>query len=230
MPNAPPSSREVSFTAEPTPAFESGTEVMIRPVAGATVMATPAPSNATAAANNGYARVGRQRGQHAEPSGDDGEPERHHAGGAKALRERGAAWRDRDQRDCGRQCGEARLERGVPAGELEVLRHEEEEAEHHEERGRDDAGAGAEATVAEQGQRQHRVVTSPLPGDEGSECNAGDDERGKHTPTRPSVLRTLDDGEDQRAHADERQEGTDRVERRLRVVARVRSERDRRRR
>jgi hypothetical protein len=43
----------VSFTADPTPALESGTEVMISPVAGATVMATPAPSSTSAPAMTG---------------------------------------------------------------------------------------------------------------------------------------------------------------------------------
>ncbi len=49
MPSAPPSSRVVSFTAEPTPAFDSGTDVMISLVAGAAVMLIPAPSRPNAA-------------------------------------------------------------------------------------------------------------------------------------------------------------------------------------
>jgi len=54
MPSAPPSSRVVSFTADPTPAFESGTEVKIRPVAGAVVRAIPAPSTRNATAMTRY--------------------------------------------------------------------------------------------------------------------------------------------------------------------------------
>ena len=40
-PSAPPSSRVVSFHAEPTPAFLSGSEVIIEAVAGAMVEAIP---------------------------------------------------------------------------------------------------------------------------------------------------------------------------------------------
>ena len=54
MPRAPPSSRVVSFTADPTPAFDRGTDDMISPVAGAAVMPMPAPSTANAAATTRY--------------------------------------------------------------------------------------------------------------------------------------------------------------------------------
>ena len=54
MPSAPPSSRVVSFTAEPTPAFESGTALMISPVAGAAVMPMPAPEDGEGDREHGY--------------------------------------------------------------------------------------------------------------------------------------------------------------------------------
>ena len=43
-PRAPPSSRVVSFMAEPTPALPSGTDDMIRVVSGVMVVAMPAAS------------------------------------------------------------------------------------------------------------------------------------------------------------------------------------------
>ena len=54
MPSAPPSSRVVSFTAEPTPAFDNGTDDMISLVAGAAVMPMPAPRMAKATAMTTY--------------------------------------------------------------------------------------------------------------------------------------------------------------------------------
>ena len=45
MPSAPPSSRVVSLTAEPTPALLSGTDDMIAPVAGGIVSAMPPASS-----------------------------------------------------------------------------------------------------------------------------------------------------------------------------------------
>ena len=43
-PNAPPTCRVVSFTAEPTPAFARGSEPMIESVAGAITLPMPRPS------------------------------------------------------------------------------------------------------------------------------------------------------------------------------------------
>ena len=43
MPRAPPTSRVVSLTAEPTPALDSGTDEMMALVAGAVVQAMPTP-------------------------------------------------------------------------------------------------------------------------------------------------------------------------------------------
>ena len=50
MPSAPPSSRVVSFTADPTPAFVSGTALMISLVAGAAVRLMPVPRAAKVSA------------------------------------------------------------------------------------------------------------------------------------------------------------------------------------
>ena len=46
-PRAPPSSRVVSFMAEPTPALPSGTDTMMRVVSGVIVSAMPAASGST---------------------------------------------------------------------------------------------------------------------------------------------------------------------------------------
>jgi hypothetical protein len=45
MPNAPPSSRSRSLTAEPTPALCGGREAMMAPVAGGMVSPMPTPSS-----------------------------------------------------------------------------------------------------------------------------------------------------------------------------------------
>ena len=59
--------------------------------------------------------------------------------GAEAGGEHRAAGRHGDEHDRQRQQREAGLERRVAATELQVLRGQEEEAEHHEERDGDDA-------------------------------------------------------------------------------------------
>ncbi len=51
-PSAPPSSRVVSFTAEPTPALCSGSDRMIAPVDGAVVRPMPNACTTTASANH----------------------------------------------------------------------------------------------------------------------------------------------------------------------------------
>ena len=51
-PSAPPSSRVVSFTAEPTPALCNGSDCMIAPVDGAVVMPMPSASTTSRAANH----------------------------------------------------------------------------------------------------------------------------------------------------------------------------------
>ena len=51
-PSAPPSSRVVSFTAEPTPALCSGSDRMIAPVDGAVVMPMPSACTTTPSANH----------------------------------------------------------------------------------------------------------------------------------------------------------------------------------
>ena len=51
MPRAPPTSRVVSLTAEPTPALAGGTALMMLPVAGAAVRLMPAPNRTRARAS-----------------------------------------------------------------------------------------------------------------------------------------------------------------------------------
>src|SRR5712691_72124 len=52
-PNAPPSSRVVSLTAEPTPALFSGSETMMAPVEGAVTMPMPAAVTTSDSASSG---------------------------------------------------------------------------------------------------------------------------------------------------------------------------------
>ena len=54
MPSAPPTSRVVSFMAEPTPALASGTALMMLPVAGAAVIAIPEARSTRATARTTY--------------------------------------------------------------------------------------------------------------------------------------------------------------------------------
>ena len=111
MPSAPPSSRVVSFMAEPTPAFESGTALMISPVAGAAVMPMPAPSTAKATASAKYDVLGVSEAQDDEAAGDDHEAGCHHACGAEAGGEHRASGRHGDEGDRKRQQREAGLQR-----------------------------------------------------------------------------------------------------------------------
>ena len=80
----------VSFTAEPTPAFESGTALMISPVAGAAVRLMPAPSTANAAASTTYGVPGVSRLSDDEAACDDRESGCHHA---SRRRSAPRAWR-----------------------------------------------------------------------------------------------------------------------------------------
>ena len=52
-PSAPPTCRVVSFIAEPTPAFASGSEPMIDSVAGAIAVPMPRPRSMSASTTSG---------------------------------------------------------------------------------------------------------------------------------------------------------------------------------
>ena len=58
-PSAPPTWRVVSFIAEPTPAFASGSEPMIDSVAGVIASDMPVPRTMIASSTWGYADVDR---------------------------------------------------------------------------------------------------------------------------------------------------------------------------
>ena len=66
MPIAPPTSRVVSLTAEPTPALSWGREETIDSVDGGMSSAMPAPRQTKAAASFGIGRVDLQLGQQQE--------------------------------------------------------------------------------------------------------------------------------------------------------------------
>ena len=69
MPNAPPTSRTVSFTAEPTPARDAGTDDMTASVAGATIMPMPTPSRISALTMCGkYDESGANRPASSKPA------------------------------------------------------------------------------------------------------------------------------------------------------------------
>ena len=68
MPSAPPSSRDVSLTAEPTPARLSGTDDMIAPVAGAAVMPIDPPSTINPARISQYDESGSRSENRMKPT------------------------------------------------------------------------------------------------------------------------------------------------------------------
>ena len=113
---------------------------------------------------------------------------------------------ERHHHDGHRQLEQAGLERRVAEHQLEVLRHEEERAEHGEEDQRHAAGRHAEAAVAEEAQVEHRVRGVQLPDHEQAEGDDGEAEGGERRGARPAVERAFDDPVDERAEADDRQE------------------------
>src|SRR3954447_26953643 len=68
MPRAPPTSRVVSLTADPTPALAWGTALMMLPVAGAAVRLMPAPRRTRATTSIRYGEEGRTKARTAKPA------------------------------------------------------------------------------------------------------------------------------------------------------------------
>ena len=223
MPRAPPSSRVVSLTAEPTPALDSGH--------GAHDPAGRRRGDHRHAGRKQHhgddehevRRVDADHGHQRHADADDAEPVGDRLAAADARGDRRAARRDDHEGGGERQRGEPGLERRVPTGELQVEGEEEEEAEHHEERRRDHAAADAEAAVLEVGHRQHRMRSDPLPAHERNAEHGGGDEGDDDDRIGPAAFRPLDDPEEQRAEADEMTPAPARVERRRRVVTRARA-------
>ncbi len=79
--------RTVSFMAEPTPAWASGSELMIDSVAGAMVAPMPKPSRTSAAASDEYPVAASDAGHEDHRGRDDRQAAGHHEAGAEALRE-----------------------------------------------------------------------------------------------------------------------------------------------
>ncbi len=105
-------------------------------------------------------------------AGHGHEPGRHHQLGARPHGE----LRSRDRSDSDRQRDGQQVhaggQRSVTADELEVLRHQEDEAEQREERNRDGAASRTEPHVTEEPDVQHRVRRALLPADKGGEKNS----------------------------------------------------------
>ena len=96
-----------------------------------------------------------------------------------------------------RQLEQPRGERRVAEHELEVLRDQEERAEHREEHEGHAAGGHAEPPIAEQAQVEHRVVGVQLPPAEEREHDGRQQERGERGGAEPAVHRALDDPVDE---------------------------------
>ena len=222
-PSAPPTWRVVSFTAEPTPAFASGSEPMIDSVAGAIVR--PMPSAQDQQRDHDVPVARRRRvsvRQHHRPDGDDRQARRRPGPWCRSARRAGRDRRDDHQRRARRRDADPGLERRVAEHELQVLRQEEHRAEQGEEHERDRRARGGEARVLEERDVEHRVVGVELPA---TNAHQHDDRRSRATPgsaSRPAVRRRLDDRRRAGDEADDRQHRADRVERARRRVLRVR--------
>ena len=164
MPSAPPSSRVVSFTAEPTPAFESGTVLMISPVAGAAVMPMPAPRTAKADREHDVRRGRSEQAQDEEAAGDDHESGRHHTSGAEARGEHRAVGATRATNTIGSGSSARPASSGeYAAAELQVLRGRGRRSRTSRRMRRSRRAADAEPPIAEERERQHRMFVSGAP-------------------------------------------------------------------
>ncbi|MEZ5137592.1 MAG: hypothetical protein R2711_02070 [Acidimicrobiales bacterium] len=111
-----------------------------------------------------------------------------------------------------RQLEQAGLQRRVPEDQLEVLGHEEERAEHGEERQGHAARGDAEAAVAEQTEVEHRVASPVLPHGEQHEGDRGQGERAERLARGPALVGALDDRVHERHEPDDAEQGAQEVE------------------
>ena len=140
-----------------------------------------------------------ERGHGDEPGGDD-------QLGPDSHRQLGADDRPDTDRQGHRQQVDTGRERPVaPDGQLEVLGHEEDEAEQREERNRDRHARRAEPHVAEEPDVEHRSADPAFPRHERGEQHAGAGEPDDAPGAAPAGRRRLDDGEDQEGHGQGRQ-------------------------
>ena len=165
-PSAPPNSRTVSLTAEPTPARAGGSVAMIISVAGGIAMPAPRPNSSSPMPVGTYEPPSTNAACTATPAGGD-----QRAGGdgdasAVHLGEVSAGSGAEQHPDRGRNEGEAGCQRRVLEDELQVLGLQEHGAGHGEEEQRERDASGGEAAVAEQRHVEHRVVAAHLPADE----------------------------------------------------------------
>ena len=133
-----------------------------------------------------------------------------------------AARRDDEHRERHRQQAHAGLQCRVAHDELQVLREQEDRAEHREEQQHDAQLAAVKRgflknDVSSIGLVQYDSQIANAPSTMIAIPNAQQDRR-----RRPAVVGSLDDGVHQRDETDDRQQRTDRVERGLRRVPRRR--------
>ncbi len=160
-----------------------------------------------------------ERGHRDEPDGDD-------ELGPGPHGELGPRYRSGAHRQRHREQANAGGERAVAPDELEVLGHQEDEAEQGEERHRDRAAGRAEPQVAEEPHIEHRVRGTPLAHDERGEQDSRGGKAGQAARRCPPVGRRLDDGEDQQGHGCRRQHQAGEVRSgRVRVLRRGNGER-----
>ena len=162
-PSAPPTSRVVSLTAEPTPALSRGSEPMIDSVAGATASPMPPPISSIAMAMRPYPLVTVDVDATTRPAAKSSMPvttTRLVPSRSTSFDDDGASDHHRDRE---RQRAHTGLERRVAEHELQVLRREEDEPEQGEEHERDGGARGGEARVLEEAHLEHRLRDPPLP-------------------------------------------------------------------
>ena len=177
-PSAPPTSRVVSLTAEPTPAFSGGNEPMIESVAGAIARPMPTPRMSSTSGDQSVARRRRHVREEPHRERDEHEAARDDELRADTRDEQRAQRRGDDERERNRQQPHTRRQRVVAEHELQVLRQEEQRAEHREEHERDRGRRRREARVLEERHVEHRMVRMRLPRDERAEQHRADHERG----------------------------------------------------
>ena len=152
-PNAPPTWRVVSFIAEPTPALARGSEPMIDSVAGAIVRPMPiAMITMRQATSPQYEMfVGGQRREQREPdAGDASGPRRRRRLVPNRSTMRALLGATTSIVTAIGSSADAGFERGVAHDELQVLREQEDRAEHREEQQHDAHARGGEARVLEE--------------------------------------------------------------------------------
>ena len=190
-PNAAPSSRDVSFTADATPCLARGSDATIALVAG--VIASAAPTPITMVTN-----MNAKNPLPVPRVANSAEADRRHREADAAdepvpvlLRHRPGHRGDGQDHDAHRQQRERGLERAVAEHELQELERHEEEAEHGEELQEQRRRSGREAAVGEQARVEQRFVGAELDPDEPDEEDDATDQADERERVRPARARGL---------------------------------------